>query len=549
MAADDTLTKVTFTGKEEISDLTFAASALEIVFQSAEFTGDLTLKGAELSIDADSKINGTITANTGLHVYGGGTIGNVNGAGRFDAEYITAGSISGFSTVNTDELKAAAITLTNGSDTLNVKENLTVEGAIDFGTGIIDEMVLAENATVTAGVIKTVGAMSVTIDLGGAYKGEAAITVNENGIFGSGDLVLNLDLVNATLGDTNILVSGITEFKGTLVYSNVEYALGDTLKFAGKDYTITLENNALVLNAAGVSTSVKSDVDGNGYSDIVMLHEAGFSGAWLTQSNGSKVVWADLADKAENVELLGMGKANGSAALFFHNTENNYVGAWTLEGGKVTGYTDIDTFNPSAEVIGLGDFNGDGATDVLLRDNNEVGAHITGTGWTDYAGLGDNWEITAVGDFNADGKDDIVLVDKQGNHSGMWLMRTEANDEGNLFDWSALDTLSDGLKIVGAGDVNGDGCDDVLISKGEWLGAWIIEDGVLTGFQSISDKYAGTIEGVGDFNGDGIDDIQIRVGQDAIGYLVISAEGNAKWQQLGQDGLGEEWTTKFSAIC
>ena len=200
-------------------------------------------------------------------------------------------------------------------------------------------------------------------------------------------------------------------------------------------------------------------------------------------------------------------------------------------------------------MIGLGDFNGDGATDVLLRDNNEVGAHITGTGWTDYAGLGDNWEITAVGDFNADGKDDIVLVDKQGNHSGMWLMRTEANDEGNLFDWSALDTLSDGLEIVGAGDVNGDGCDDVLISKGEWLGAWIIEDGVLTGFQSISDKYAGTIEGVGDFNGDGIDDIQIRVGQDAIGYLVISAEGNAKWQQLGQDGLGEEWTTKFSAIC
>ena len=528
---------------------TFTYPCVELFVVDSDITADLTMTGAEVNIAEGSTLGGSITAVDGIHIYGAGTVGDVSGNGRFDGEGISAANISGFQSIYTDELTALSITLTDGSDTLNVKENLTVEGAIDFGMGIIDEMVLAENATVTAGVINTVGAMSVTIDLGGAYKGEAAITVTENGIFASGDLVLNLDLVNATLGDTNILVSGITEFKGTLVYSNVEYALDDTLKFAGKDYTITLENNALVLNAAGVSSSVKSDVDGNGYSDIVMLHEAGFSGAWLTQSNGSKVVWADLADKAENVELLGMGKANGSAALFFHNTENNYVGAWTLEGGKVTGYTDIDTFNPSAEVIGLGDFNGDGATDVLLRDNNEVGAHITGTGWTDYAGLGDNWEITAVGDFNADGKDDIVLVDKQGNHSGMWLMRTEANDEGNLFDWSALDTLSDGLEIVGAGDVNGDGCDDVLISKGEWLGAWIIEDGVLTGFQSISDKYAGTIEGVGDFNGDGIDDIQIRVGQDAIGYLVISAEGNAKWQQLGQDGLGEEWTTKFSAIC
>ena len=547
----------------DVGAYTFTYPCVELFVVDSDITANLTMTGAEVNIAEGSTLGGSITAVDGIHIYGAGTVGstvgNVSGNGRFDGEFITAANISGFQSIYTDELKAATITLTDGSDTLNIKENLTVVGAIDFGTGIIDEMVLAENATVSARVIDTDGAMSVTIDLGGAYKGEAAITVTQNGIFASEELVLNLDLVNATLGDTNILVSGITEFNGTLVYSNVEYAKGGTLKFAGKDYTITVENNALVLNAVGVSTSVKNDVDGNGYSDIIMLHEAGFSGAWLTQSDGSKVVWADLADQAANIELLGMGKAAGTAAIFFHNTENNYVGAWTLEGGEVSGYVDIDTFNPSAEVIGLGDFNGDGATDVLLRvnddatDNNEVGAHITGTGWTDYAGLGDNWEITAVGDFNGDGKDDIVLVDKQGNHSGMWLMRTEPNQYGKLFDWSPLDTLSDNLKIVGAGDVNGDGCDDVLISKagdsGAWLGAWIIEDGVLTGFQSITDKYAGTIEGVGDFNGDGIDDIQIRVDQDAIGYLVISAEGNAKWQQLGQDGLGTEWITKFSAIC
>ena len=397
--------------------------------------------------------------------------------------------------------------------------------------------------------------MSVTIDLGGAYKGEAAITVTENGIFGSADLVLNLDLVNATLGDTNVLVSGITEFKGTLVYGNADYALGDTLKFSGKDYTVTLEDNALVLKGGEVSANVRNDIDGNGYSDIIMMHAAGFSGAWLTQNDGKRIKWGNLADKTENsIELLGVGKYDADTAAVYYKDENNHVGIWKLEG-EIPVYEGFNTYKADTEVIGLGDFNGDGITDVLLRDkiHGVVGADIAVKGegrWTEYAPLGSNWEISAIGDFNGDGYDDVAIHDLKDGNSGIWLMNPESTGPVDFATWGNLDVLPEETRIVGAGDFNGDGVDDVLLSDGNMIGTWIMNDkGNMDHFQTITHQFSGTIEGTGDFNGDGIDDIQIRVGSDSIGYLAISVDGSATWVQLGQDGLGEEWTTKFSAIC
>ena len=105
------------------------------------------------------------------------------------------------------------------------------------------------------------------------------------------------------------------------------------------------------------------------------------------------------------------------------------------------------------------------------------------------------------------------------------------------------------MKVVGTGDFNGDGYEDVLISDGKWVGAWMVENGNMTGeVKGFSNSLNGVIEQIGDFNSDGIDDLRLRDG-DILGYLSISVDGTATWQQLGKDGVGEEWKTKFSAIC
>ena len=76
-----------------------------------------------------------------------------------------------------------------------------------------------------------------------------------------------------------------------------------------------------------------------------------------------------------------------------------------------------------------------------------------------------------------------------------------------------------------------------------------MEEGNKVGFITITDNLKGDIEQIGDFNGDGIDDVRLRVGTERVGYLAVSVDGQVSWQSLGNAGLGDEWNTKFSAIC
>jgi hypothetical protein len=470
------------------------------------------------------------------------------GNGRFDGVDITAAGISGFQTVNTENVKADSITLTNGSDTLSVKKHLAVTGAIDFGSGKKDELILKENATVSAGSIETVGAFSITIDLGEAYKGDAAVTVGANGVFASADLVLNLDLANATLGETNLLVSGIDTFAGTLVYGNGSYVLGDTIKLEGKGFEITITDEGLALVGGEVAAGVRNDIDGNGFSDLIMYKtDEFFSGAWLTQNSSGAVAWSGLADPAE-VSLLGLGTAlkDGAAVkALFHADADKNVSFWTIEEGTVTGYESVTQINAATEILGLGDFNNDGLSDLLLQSADGVlGVHLTdGTGWKEIRGLGSEWDIVGISDLNNDGISDIIMKHEAG-FSGAWLVQEDQD-----VVWGDLGTLESGMDIVGTGDFNGDGSNDILISNGSWVGAWILKEGKMDGFISVTDNLNGSIEDIGDFNGDGVDDIRLRTDDGMLGYLSVSADGSSSWTQLGENGLGDEWSTKFSAIC
>jgi hypothetical protein len=232
----------------------------------------------------------------------------------------------------------------------------------------------------------------------------------------------------------------------------------------------------------GNSVATAGDVNGDGYADVI--------------------VGAPLYDDGETSE--------GAATVYLGSSEGLSVNpAWSAEGGEA-----IALFGWS--VASAGDVNGDGYADVI------VGAYGYTGGQTDEgralvylgsaAGLSpvQNWTVegdqdaaefgTSVatgGDVNADGYSDVVV--------GAPWFDSGATDEGQAFVYlgSAIGPRHNptatpqsnqssaflGRSVAGAGDVNGDGYDDVI------TGAYLYDHGQTD--EGVAVVYPGRLSGLG----------------------------------------------------
>jgi len=119
-------------------------------------------------------------------------------------------------------------------------------------------------------------------------------------------------------------------------------------------------------------------------------------------------------------------------------------------------------------IVGIGDQNGDGYDDILVGDN------IDTTVFLYYGGIimdnvpdlliksGHNFGriVSNIGDINSDGKIDYAIA-------GAYNINIYFGGILDTFPVFKIDNLYYG-KVVGLGDVNGDGYDDVLISDYTW---------------------------------------------------------------------------------
>jgi hypothetical protein len=139
-------------------------------------------------------------------------------------------------------------------------------------------------------------------------------------------------------------------------------------------------------------------------------------------------------------------------------------------------------------------------------------------------------KVNTAGDVNNDGYDDLIIGANnydgiEDNEGAAFVYLGSSNGPSEAHDWMILGSerlARAGAAVASAGDVNGDGYDDVIIgvmSLGDGGGAWVFH-GSSTGlplvpdWEALSDStnsayFGGAVASAGDVNGDGYDDVVV----------------------------------------
>jgi len=264
----------------------------------------------------------------------------------------------------------------------------------------------------------------------------------------------------------------------------------------------------------GNSAASAGDVNGDGFGDVVV-------GAW----------GHDNGQTNEGRAVLYLGSSAGMAA----------TPAWTAESDQAAALFGMS-------VASAGDVNGDGYDDVLVGapsfnngQNDEGRAYLylgSSTGlaptpaWTsesDQDGAYFGFPVASAGDVNGDGYDDVLVGahlfdDVESNEGRTFLYLGSSTGLASSAAWTADGEELEawlGYSLASAGDVNGDGYDDVIAgarnigSKGRalvYLGsasglsasaAWTV-DGDQNGAE-----FGVAVAPAGDVNGDGYADVLV----------------------------------------
>ena len=193
--------------------------------------------------------------------------------------------------------------------------------------------------------------------------------------------------------------------------------------------------------------------------------------------------------------------------------------------------------------VASGDLNGDGAADIVVGSGPGAGPHVrtfdgrNGQQLLSFfayeAGFTRGVNV-ATGDVNGDGSADIVVGTGNGPaHVKVFDGRTSAQ----LASFFAFEAGFTGGVNVGAGDVNGDGRDDIVVGAAGGAAHVKVFDGAtlneLSSFFPFPSPFVGGVNvATGDVNGDGRADLIVGGGSGAPGGHVKVFSGSTGTELL-----------------
>ncbi|MBE9098778.1 Calx-beta domain-containing protein [Vacuolonema iberomarrocanum] len=458
------------------------------------------------SVSGAGDINGDGIDDLIIGAYGAAPNGN-SGAG---ASYVVFGSQTGFSA----SLDLAALDGSNGFVINGLAEDdllgRSVSGAGDINGDGIDDLIIgaygaAPNGNNFAGISYVVFGrqmgFSTSLDLdtlngsnGFAINGVAEFDLSGRSVSGAGD-------INGDGIDDLIIGADGADPNGNRFAGTSYVVFGRQTGFDANFDLSTLDgSNGFVINGlveddfSGYSVSGAGDINGDGIDDLII-------GAYGANPNGNSDA---------GTSYVVFGRQTGFDANFDLSTLNGSNGFAIngVAGGDNSGYS----------VSEAGDINGDGIDDLII---GAVGTDPNGNRFA--------------------GTSYVVFGSQTGFDASLDLSTLNGSNGFAINGVAELDQL--GRAISGAGDMNGDGIDDLIIgadnADNNYIGASYVVFGRRTEFEASLDlatldgsngftingvvadgDFGQSVSGAGDINGDGINDV-------IIGAASVDPDGNS----------------------
>lgn len=251
--------------------------------------------------------------------------------------------------------------------------------------------------------------------------------------------------------------------------------------------TVTLSNpqGATIEDGSGIATAVnddrpfltslRSDFDGDGNNDVVLLNP-GTRGLFRSRMLGAHRQGVEAfnppAPLDANWRLVGVSDFNADARpdLLWRNDVSGRLSFWFMEGVDRIGSALIDgPADVAWSVVGIGAFNQDASPDILFRNATTGDLMVwlmQGVAVGEEAvvvpsrPVDANWKPQGAADFDADGQDDILLRNETSGALVVWLMDGTVRRTARYLSPSSLPNLN--WKLGALLDLDADGTADLV---------------------------------------------------------------------------------------